>query len=122
MNEHIIYLQNEIRKRDDLLDHSDFEQDDDASSFEDEDDEIEQRMKRHLGQADPDDRGPDIEDIDDDISEKTPENRPSRPSFKETSGSQNTKHVVDNQIRDQLKKANQDQKEKRKTMQQILKE
>jgi hypothetical protein len=75
-------LQNEIRKRDELLDHSDFDGDDNGSSFEDdEDDEIELRMKKYINQADPDDHGAEIEEFDDYLSDQDLRQL-SRPSFK----------------------------------------
>ena len=65
-------------------------------------------MKKNLNMLeDPDDRGPEIEEYDDDLSETDP--RMSRPSFNKIqtpSGSHNTKKVVENQIRDQINKAN----------------
>lgn len=107
------------------------------------------RIKKNLRDNHPvddlDDRGPEIEEIDDDSDIGFDGNRISRPSVCETptiplstrekgdtiqtpSGSHTTKKAVGDQIRTHMRQASNDLKEfkeqkiKRKTMQQILKE
>jgi hypothetical protein len=148
LNEHILYLQNEIKKRDELLETSDLESGDGGSSMEDdEDDELELRIKKHLMENNPGDDhdlGPDIEEIEYSEGEQ-PTQRPSntntmddpnfsspdKPVFKSVltpSGSNHTKKDVGDQIRDQIEKVakeheeNKNKKLKRKSMQQILKD
>lgn len=125
LNDHILYLQNEIKKRDELLETSDLDSADGGSSIEDdEDDELELRIKKHLLENNPcddADLGPDIEEIDDsdELNNDNPPQRtsnahtmddptmisPDKPSKIETtqiltpSGSNHTKKVVGDQIR-----------------------
>lgn len=62
LNDHILYLQQEIRKRDEMLEASDFEEDDFDSSLGDDDEE--DVMERKLAEELVDDHGPDLSDSD----------------------------------------------------------
>jgi hypothetical protein len=66
LNEHIMYLQNEIRKRDELLETSDFDVDSDLSNNSDDEDE-EAKLSHTINQQE---MLGDDHDPDDDIFEK----------------------------------------------------
>ena len=127
LNEHIAYLQAEIRKRDEFMETSDFDDDSDISNnSEDEanqttnqdllddnehdiDDEFIQKFQKHL------DRSQSLKSHD--------TNKAQTPRVKQNDESPSDANVrkIDDQIRQQLQKADQ-RRQKKKTMQQLLKE